>query len=94
MMRWLARWLRRGIVLLAAAFVLTYAGDWAVYALRGSPQGKVTVNRYVTIPLKGNKREFDYQGSVDAPCSASLFSQAGKSACWQLRCHSNQGMTP
>jgi hypothetical protein len=92
MMRWLTRWLKRVIVVLAAVFVATYAGDWAVYKLRGSPHAKVTVNRYVTIPLKGNKQEFDYQGSIDAPCSVSLFPQAGLTPCWQLRRNPNQGM--
>jgi hypothetical protein len=93
MMRWLVRWLQRGIVALVAVFVATYAGDWAIYKLRGSPHGKVTVNRYVTIPLKGNKQEFDYQGSIDVPCSVSLFPQAGQNPCWQLRRNPNQGMT-
>jgi hypothetical protein len=81
------------IVALAVMFVAAYAGDWAVYKLRGSPQGNVTVNRYVTIPLKGNKQEFDYQGSIDLPCSVSLFPQAGQTPCWQLRRHPNQGVT-
>jgi hypothetical protein len=93
MMRWFVRWLQRVIVVLVAAFVATYAGDWAIYQLRGSPHGKVTVNRYVTIPLKGNKQEFDYQGSIDVPCSVSLFPQAGQNPCWQLRRNPNQGMT-
>jgi hypothetical protein len=53
----------------------------------------VTVNRYLTIPLKGNKQEFDYLGSIDAPCSVSLFPQAGLSACWQMRRNPNQGIT-
>ena len=85
-------WLRRVLVVLAAAFVVIYAGDWAVYKLRGSPQSKVTVNRYVTIPLKGNKQEFDYLGSMDVPCSVSLFPQAGQAPCWQLRRNPNQGI--
>jgi hypothetical protein len=91
MMRWLLRWLRRAVVVLAAVFVAVYAGDWAVYKLRGSPQSTVTVNRYVTIPLKGNKQEFDYLGTSDVPCSRSLFPQTGQSPCWQLRRHPNQG---
>ena len=93
MMRFLLGWFRRVLVVLAAAFVLLYAGDWAVYKLRGSPSSTVTVNRYLTIPLKGNKQEFDYLGSIDQPCSVSLFPQAGRSACWQLRRNPNQGMT-
>jgi hypothetical protein len=93
MMRWLLSWLRRVLVALAAAFVVMYAGDSAVYKLRGSPQSRVTVNRYVTIPLKGNKQEFDYLGSIDVPCSISLFPQAGQAACWQLRRNPNQGIS-
>jgi hypothetical protein len=86
------RWLEWAIVALAAGFILTYGGDWAIFKLRGSPQSKVTVNRYVTIPLKGNKQEFDYQGSVDVPCALSLFPQGGQSPCWRLRRNTNQGM--
>jgi len=87
------RYVLQALVALAAVFVAAYAGDWAVYKLRGSPQSKVTVNRYVTIPLKGNKQEFDYLGTMDLACSQSLFPQAGLSACWQLRRNPNQGMT-
>jgi hypothetical protein len=92
MMRWLLGWFRRVLVVLATAFVLLYAGDWAVYKLRGSPRSVVTVNRYVTIPLKGNKQEYDYQGTIDVPCSVSLFPHSGMASCWQLRRNSNQGM--
>ncbi len=92
-MRWLVHWLLRVIVVLTVAFVAAYGGDWAVFKLRGSPTSKVTVNRYLTIPLKGNKQEFDYLGTIDAPCSVSLFPQAGQSACWQLRRNPNQGIT-
>ena len=92
MMRLLLRWLLRVMVVLAVAFVVLYAGDWSVYKLRGSPQGKVTVNRYVTIPLKGNRQEFDYLGTLDAPCSHSIFSQAGLATCWQLRRNPNLGL--
>ena len=91
MMRWLVHWLLRVIVALTVAFVAAYGGDWAVFKLRGSPTSRVTVNRYLTIPLKGNKQEFDYLGSVDQPCSVSLFPQAGQSPCWQLRRNPNQG---
>jgi hypothetical protein len=87
-------WLKMIAMVLAAAFVVAYGGDWAVFKLRGSPSSKVTVNRYVTIPQKGNKQEFDYLGSVDVPCAVSLFPQAGQDPCWQLRRNVNQGMTP
>jgi hypothetical protein len=87
------RWLLRVGVVLVAGFVAVYAGDWAVFKLRGSPSGKVRINRFVTIPLKGGKQEFDYLGSMDVPCSVSLFPQAGQSPCWQLRRNPNQGAT-
>ncbi|MGO9318252.1 MAG: hypothetical protein ACLPXT_07925 [Terracidiphilus sp.] len=92
MMRLLMIWLGRVLIVLAAAFVVIYAGDWAVYRLRGSPRSRVTVNRYVTIPLKGGKQEFDYLGSMDMPCSVSLFPQTGQAPCWQLRRNPNQGI--
>ena len=88
------RWLLRAAIFLVAGFVAAYGGDWAVFRLRGSPRSRVTVNRYVTIPLKGNKQEFDYLGSIDVPCSVSLFPQAGQNPCWQLRRNPNQGATP
>ncbi len=81
----IARWLRWSILALVAGFVLVYAGDWAVFLLRGSPASHITVNRYVTVPLKGNKREFDPLGAADVPCSISLFSQGGLNPCWQVR---------
>jgi hypothetical protein len=94
MMRFFLYWLQRVIVVLAVGFVAVYAGDWAVFKLRGSPASKVTVNRYVTIPLKGNKQEFDYIGTSDVACSVSLFSQAGQDPCWKLRRNPNQGIAP
>ena len=84
------RWLLRIIIGLAVGFIVIYAGDWAIYRFRGSPTSKVTVNRFQTVPLKGNKLEYDYLGSDDVPCSVSLFPQAGQSACWQLRRNANQ----
>ena len=80
------------LVVLAAAFVALYLGDWAVFKLRGSPHSTVTVNRYVTIPLKGGKQEFDYLGTLNVPCTLSLFPQTGQSTCWQLRRNPNQGI--
>jgi hypothetical protein len=93
MMRWLVHWMMRVVVILAVAFVVLYTGDWSVYKLRGSPQGKVSVSRYVTIPLKGNRQEYDYLGTFDAPCSRSLFSQVGLATCWQLSRSPNQGFS-
>jgi len=84
------RWVNRVVLLLAAAFIIVYVGDWVVFRLRGSPISKVTVSRYLTVPLKGRKLEYDYLGTTDVPCSVSLFSQAGRSPCWQLRRNTSQ----
>jgi hypothetical protein len=87
------RWLIRIIVVLVAGFVAVYGADWAIFRLRGSPTSTVTVNRFLTVPLKGNKIEYDYLGSADVPCSISLFPQAGQSPCWQMRRNPNQTTT-
>ena len=85
----MVRWVRRIVVALVAAFVALYGGDWAVYKLRGSPQGSVMVSRTLVVPLKGNKSEYDYLGTSNVPCSVSIFSQSGESPCWQLRRNQN-----
>ena len=90
MLALLGRWLIRIFLALAVAFIVLYLGDWAVFKLRGSPQSKVTVNRFLTVPLKGNKQEIDYLGTIDVSCSQSLFPQAGQSPCWRLRANTNQ----
>ena len=84
------KWIRRCGTALLSACVLLYVADLAIYKLRGSPQGSVSVSRTITVPLKGNKKEVDYLGSSNEPCSVSLFSQDGVPACWRLRRTRNQ----
>ena len=86
------RWMRRIVITAIAAFAILYFGDWAVYKLRGSPQGSLKVSQTLVVPLKGNKSEYDYLGSSEVPCSVSIFSQDGESPCWQLRRHQDQDM--
>jgi len=86
----LKRWLIRVPLVLAVGFVLTYLGDSAIFKLRGSPQSTVTVNLFQTVPLKGNKEEYDYLDSQQQSCAESLFPHAGLSACWLLRRNPNQ----
>lgn len=86
----MVKWMRRIGVALVVTFVALYGGDWAVYKMRGSPQGSVTVSQTLVVPLKGNKSEYDYLGRSDVPCSVSIFSQDGESPCWQLRRNQNQ----
>ncbi len=91
-LRWLFVWSIKTAVALVVLFALIYFCDWAVYKLRGSPQSKVTVNRFVTIPQKARKSEFDYLGTLDVPCAVALFPQGDESACWQLRRHPDVGI--
>jgi hypothetical protein len=70
--------------------VVTYAGDWLLFNLRGSITSKVTVSHFLSAPLKNNKQELDYLGSEEVPCSVSLFPQGGHTPCWYLRRHTNQ----
>lgn len=85
------RILRVGLAAITALLVV-YAGDWAVYKMRGSPHSAVTVHRTMVIPLKGNKQEYDDMGTFDVTCSQSLFPQAGLSPCWQVRRNPNQNI--
>ena len=86
----LGRFFLRVLLGLATVTVVAYAGDSAAYFLRGSPSSTVTVNRFMDIPLKGNKEEFDYLGKVQVPCAESLFPQDGHDPCWHLRRNPNQ----
>jgi hypothetical protein len=74
----------------AACFVATWVGDFALFQLRGKPGSTVTVHRYMSVPLKGQKEEYDYLGDFSVPCSSSLFPQGGNDPCWHLRGNPNQ----
>jgi hypothetical protein len=87
------RWIFRSVFPLLAAFVLLYFGDWLVFRFRGAPTSTVSVDRYLTVPLKGGRQEFDDQGTLLVPCSRTLFPQSGLAPCWQLRRHPNQNTT-
>ncbi len=79
-------------MILIAGFVAVYVGDWAVYHLRGTPNAQITVNRYLSVPLKGNKQEYDYLGTMTVTCARSLFPQGALSPCWQVRRNADQGL--
>ena len=67
-----------------------YLEDWALWRVRmakGDGMGKVTVNTILVTPLKGNKEEYDWDGSAEVDCSRSLFPHAGSGACWWLQRH-------
>ena len=72
---------------LAVAALLAWPADWAIWSLRGSPTAQVEVTRFVVAPLKGGKEEYYPDGTTQATCSQSLFTNAGQSPCWQLQRH-------
>ena len=65
----------RMLQVLLAVLVFLYLGDWAVLWLRasGQPSSSVQVEQFLRTPLKGQKEEFDYMGTVTQPCVPSLF---------------------
>jgi hypothetical protein len=89
-MRFLGRWLLRIAVSFAAATLAAFALDWTVYKFRGSPQSQVAVNRFLSVPLKGQKTEYDFLGTASVPCVIALFPHGGETPCWYLQRHPNQ----
>jgi hypothetical protein len=88
----LFRWAIQVLAAVVVLFAIVYLGDWAVYRLRGSPQSKVTVNRFVSIPQKARKTELDYLGTMEQPCAVAIFNQGDEYACWRLRRNPNLGI--
>ncbi len=78
----LKRWLFRLFMALAVASLAAYVTDWAIYMLRGSPNSTITVNQFLSIPLKGHKEEYDYIGASQVRCAVALFPQGDKDPCW------------
>lgn len=84
----------RGVVITLLVFAIAlFVGDRAWYKLSGSPHAVVSVQRFISAPLKNNKQELDYLGSEDVPCSVSLLPQEGMTPCWYLRRHTKDVKT-
>jgi hypothetical protein len=90
MMRWLGRWIFRVLAALAVLMLAAIAVDWCVYVLRGSPQSSVAVSQLMSVPLKGQKTEYDYVGTADVACDVALFPHGGEEPCWYLKRHATQ----
>lgn len=79
---------------LLISLAILYVLDWSVFEvrrMRGNGMGSVPVEQYLATPLKGNKAEYDYLGTVNQNCSRTLFPQYAASAwnvpCWWLARH-------
>ena len=82
------RTLGRILIVLILALPAGFAGDWFIWRARvalGGGMGTVHVGQLIITPLKGNKEEYDWGGTVSLDCSRSLFPHAGSGACWWLR---------
>ena len=82
--------LERGVQGLLVTAVLLWCGDWALFhvrAARGTAYDTVTVQEFLSTPLKGKKTEFDYVGTEAENCARALFPHGGAPACWWLRRH-------
>ena len=90
MFRWLGRWFIRIFLFVAVATVVSYTADTLVFMMRGSPTSLVTVQKFMGIPLKGQKEEYDYLGQAQVSCAVALYPHGGKDPCWHLRRNPNQ----
>jgi hypothetical protein len=81
---------------LLAVLVVLYLGDWAVLRVRtgGQVSSSVQVEQFLRTPLKGQKEEFDYMGTVAQPCVPSLFPHSSAAPCWWLTRHKTQWVSP
>jgi hypothetical protein len=79
-----------GLQVLLITLLLIYLGDWAVLSLRKSDSSSVQVDQFLKTPLKGQKEEFDYMGTVAQACVPSLFPHWSETPCWWLNRHKTQ----
>ena len=88
------RWRQIPQFLLAMLLIL-YLGDWLALALRPAARtsSSVQVNQFLRTPLKGQKEEYDYMGTVAQPCVASLFPHRSETPCWWLERHTTQWLS-
>jgi hypothetical protein len=88
------RYLATAAKYLLIAVVVIYAVDWAVFEARlshGTGLQSVSVDQFLTTPLKGQKTEYDYLGTSAVSCASSLLPQYAASQwnppCWYLKRH-------
>jgi hypothetical protein len=84
----------RILLLFVAVVVLLYLGDWIGLRVRGQTSSTVQVQQFLRTPLKGQKEEFDYMGTVDQPCVRSLFPHSAETPCWWLERHKTRWVSP
>jgi hypothetical protein len=79
------------IRLLLATIAVLYLADWATLRIKmthGTGYGTVNVDQFLSTPLKGNKDEYDFMGTVAEPCAHAIFPH-GAAPCWWLAKHTS-----
>ena len=72
----------------AGLAVMLWMADYGAMRMRGQAAfGTVTVHRFLTTPLKGQKEEYDFLGDASLTCSRSIFPQRGSEPCWWVARH-------
>jgi hypothetical protein len=84
----------RILQLLLVVGVVLYLGDWILLRVRPQGGSSVQVEQFLRTPLKGQKEEFDYMGTVAEPCVRSLFPHSSDTPCWWLERHKIQWVSP
>jgi len=86
------------VLLLAVKYFLgfvliVYAADWVVWHIRAERQtglGTMQVDQFLGTPLKGQKEEYDFMGTVQEQCARSIFPHDSNPPCWWLSRHRTQ----
>jgi hypothetical protein len=88
------RFVVRTLVLVIAAAVVLYAGDYIQLRYRIarnlSPFGTVTVERFDAIKEKNNRTEFVFEEPEKQTCAHSLFPHGGYAPCWYASRHTEK----
>jgi hypothetical protein len=87
------RVLGQAFLWMATAAAVLYAGDWGILKVRmahGTAFSTVQVDQFLASPLKNNKEEYDYMGTVAQPCVRSIFPHDSDVPCWWLKRHPKQ----
>jgi hypothetical protein len=85
------RWLANSALVLCAAVVLAFAGDFLVLhvriAARGLDSATAKLNTYAAAPLKDGKFDVYFDQPQTQTCVRSLFPWLGYQPCWYLQRH-------
>lgn len=81
------RWVIRGLLGLVSAGAVVYGLDDLVARLRHRPGADVQVTRFLAVPQKFNKIEYDQADPVTEHCIRALLPHFGYEPCWYLQRH-------